>query len=892
MWFFQILDCSSEVKMAVCTRSVSAKAQRYKLNPRRKLFKSLADHARPLTPAFPRLGNLKTYGKSSRKLKLDIKSCNQGASNFCASSPLECSGIFFQFPEDISAIKGPRSKTRRSMRAIPIKPKSDVSTLSETKEDCGDVLSYLNSPPSSPILKVTRGMSAKVEDSKPDSPDCIITLDDDDEEEGEIPDYRDFDEGNLGQECLLYKNESVTLYDYQTLSEGEYINDSIINFYLTYLYEEKLSQAEKKQIHIFSSHFFSKLNQRLRKEPNSILSQSARRHEQVKKWTKKVDLFTKRLVIIPVCEENHWYLIIISNPGYIKLPKEAQIIQGNPYFLVLDSLGGNHASDISKLRSYLGFEYLEKHQNRISFGREKMVEIEPDVPQQTNSCDCGVYLLHYVELLFKNPGQFYWAKMRDLRSWFAESEVRHKREFLASLIQELALKANPNVAKFPNLKFARKQRSSKQGKKCNVSKSEERTTVSPQPSPPPTRFSARSAKMGNRPVYDERDDKDEAESEDAKDNADDNTDDDENADTDDDQPLSNFKNGRARSNENSPRIYTRSLLENLGATSDEEENDTKEEGSPRIVTEYMQEKAGPLPVVIVPEETNHEAEDTKETAALDPDPLEVVTAETNGEENSFSPSHANELFLSEGELEEDGQDSENADKITTDEKDAIAITLGSSSIESESDSESLSRSKKSSKKSKKRSRSQRPGRKKKRKSEKRKKLRRRESCSDESEDRFRKRNDRRKSRDKSKRSPSTSEESARRSSRRAKDTRWNSFRTAQGSNYDSLKVMVEQSDLPRVVTLTEDRPATHRNGSDPFNTFDQTNLLLQANNDSDSSLLPSSLSTKKRKMSHDIEETFYANPPLSRPVQVETEDEVEEVAQIRPRKFRLQRRNL
>jgi hypothetical protein len=32
-------------------------------------------------------------------------------------------------------------------------------------------------------------------------------------------------------------------------------------------------------------------------------SQAERAYDRVKKWTKKVDLFSKKLVVIPICEE-------------------------------------------------------------------------------------------------------------------------------------------------------------------------------------------------------------------------------------------------------------------------------------------------------------------------------------------------------------------------------------------------------------------------------------------------------------------------------------------------------------------------------------------------------------------------------------------------------------
>lgn len=35
---------------------------------------------------------------------------------------------------------------------------------------------------------------------------------------------------------------------------------------------------------------------------------------RVKRWTKKVDIFSKEFLLIPICENNHWTLAIICHP--------------------------------------------------------------------------------------------------------------------------------------------------------------------------------------------------------------------------------------------------------------------------------------------------------------------------------------------------------------------------------------------------------------------------------------------------------------------------------------------------------------------------------------------------------------------------------------------------
>lgn len=57
---------------------------------------------------------------------------------------------------------------------------------------------------------------------------------------------------------------SVTNEDLHCLNEGEFLNDVIIDFYLKYLVLEKLREHADR-IHIFSSFFYKRLNQRERR---------------------------------------------------------------------------------------------------------------------------------------------------------------------------------------------------------------------------------------------------------------------------------------------------------------------------------------------------------------------------------------------------------------------------------------------------------------------------------------------------------------------------------------------------------------------------------------------------------------------------------------------------
>uniref|UniRef100_A0A2K5SF38 SUMO specific peptidase 6 n=1 Tax=Cebus imitator TaxID=2715852 RepID=A0A2K5SF38_CEBIM len=133
---------------------------------------------------------------------------------------------------------------------------------------------------------------------------------------------------------------SVTNEDLHCLNEGEFLNDVIIDFYLKYLVLEKLKKEDADRIHIFSSFFYKRLNQRERRnhETNNLniseacnLSLSYRiqqkRHGRVKTWTRHVDIFAKDFIFVPLNEAAHWFLAVVCFPG-LEEPK----CEPNPHY--------------------------------------------------------------------------------------------------------------------------------------------------------------------------------------------------------------------------------------------------------------------------------------------------------------------------------------------------------------------------------------------------------------------------------------------------------------------------------------------------------------------------------------------------------------------------------
>ena len=119
---------------------------------------------------------------------------------------------------------------------------------------------------------------------------------------------------------------SVCLSDYKTLQHNTFLNDIIIDFYITYLFHEFLNKEDRPMVYIFTTMFYKRLNSTPLKaslmasyEKDPSLNAEEKRHMRVKGWTKNMNLFEKNMVIIPICEHSHWYLVIAVRPGHIKV---------------------------------------------------------------------------------------------------------------------------------------------------------------------------------------------------------------------------------------------------------------------------------------------------------------------------------------------------------------------------------------------------------------------------------------------------------------------------------------------------------------------------------------------------------------------------------------------
>ena len=127
----------------------------------------------------------------------------------------------------------------------------------------------------------------------------------------------------------------ITVEDISTLSGLEWLNDKILDFYLQV---EHRDSVYDDTIHIFPLQMIEWRSRTGRFCPVLAFS--------IQRWTKKVDIFSYSLILVPVHLGKHWCLAAID------LNKKA--------ITYYDSLGGDNTACVESLAEYLKVEHLDK----------------------------------------------------------------------------------------------------------------------------------------------------------------------------------------------------------------------------------------------------------------------------------------------------------------------------------------------------------------------------------------------------------------------------------------------------------------------------------------------------------------------------------------------------
>ncbi|GJM97185.1 hypothetical protein PR202_ga14092 [Eleusine coracana subsp. coracana] len=244
---------------------------------------------------------------------------------------------------------------------------------------------------------------------------------------------------------------SISKRDAELLLPETFVNDTIIDFYIKYL-TTRIESTEKRRYHFFNSFFFRKLADLDKEQGRAPEGRAA--FLRVRKWTRKINIFEKDFLFVPVNFGLHWSLIVVCYPGEVVTLKgmnklkygSAKLSAKLPCILHMDSLKGSHSGLKDIIQSYLWEEWKERHPEAAADNSDKFLHlrfVSLELPQQDNSFDCGLFLLHYVELFLMDvPSNFNPLKI-DVFSgflgedWFPPAEASHKRSVVQKLIHEV-----------------------------------------------------------------------------------------------------------------------------------------------------------------------------------------------------------------------------------------------------------------------------------------------------------------------------------------------------------------------------------------------------------------------------------------------------------------------
>jgi len=187
-----------------------------------------------------------------------------------------------------------------------------------------------------------------------------------------------------------------------------WLHDDVINasFHLLDARSQAAIDATLPKCHFMETNFYTKLAE----------GASGYSFASVRRWTRKVDVFTKDMIMVPIhCHGNHWTLALIN----LKAKR----------FEYYDSLRGSADRVLEHLRQWLEDEHEDKKKAPYDTSGWTDIVWKSGTPEQENGCDCGVFLVCTADYL-----------ARDARLDFTKADMEHYRHRMVyQLIQQQML---------------------------------------------------------------------------------------------------------------------------------------------------------------------------------------------------------------------------------------------------------------------------------------------------------------------------------------------------------------------------------------------------------------------------------------------------------------------
>ncbi|CAL2048386.1 unnamed protein product [Caenorhabditis brenneri] len=198
---------------------------------------------------------------------------------------------------------------------------------------------------------------------------------------------------------------SIDIYrkDLLTLSGLNWLNDNIITSYLQLICDRSVQNPKYPKTYAFNTIFYT-----------NIITKG---YSSVRRYTRKVDLFSYEIILVPVHLGMHWCMAVID-----------MVAQKIEFY---DSLYDDNTDVLPALKKYIAEESLDKKKVQFDFTGWKMYQME-EIPRQQNGSDCGVFSCQFGE----------WASRRQAPS-FTQKNMPYYRERMTYEIVEQKLLAPP-----------------------------------------------------------------------------------------------------------------------------------------------------------------------------------------------------------------------------------------------------------------------------------------------------------------------------------------------------------------------------------------------------------------------------------------------------------------
>ncbi|KAH3664008.1 hypothetical protein OGAPHI_004722 [Ogataea philodendri] len=260
------------------------------------------------------------------------------------------------------------------------------------------------------------------------------------------------------------KSMIVSNKDFNSLYNGNWVNDSIVDFFMQYNLQRarKAGTLGASRIELFNSFFYTKLTMF---EPDTDY------YANVRSWFKSNDtLFDNDFVVIPIMKDLHWFFVLITNLPRLRhfgsTDTEPEVLDGlltvkkKPIanIFVLDSLQKLQPNIASPIKNFLVAYAKDKYNLDIPISHIRRQTC--NIPQQKNFNDCGLHVIYNANKFFENPDEFKAKILTEFRrkrssKYFAnalfdddERKVIRKRlrDELVSLLREQVAKDGGDVS--------------------------------------------------------------------------------------------------------------------------------------------------------------------------------------------------------------------------------------------------------------------------------------------------------------------------------------------------------------------------------------------------------------------------------------------------------------